>query len=94
MTLPSNVYPGLNKVLVEEKELPATSVLITGASMYSYGTIGAVGAIKDRETISDTMFNVGDDVYYLSQAGVYIDLPEGKFKLLNVTDILVGKGKN
>ena len=85
-------YPGLNRVLVSVKELPATDDLIVSSSKpYGYGEIVAVGAIKDKEAIDETMFQKGDNVYFLSQAGLNMELPYGDLRLLAITDILVGE---
>lgn len=92
MTLANKYYPGLNRVLVETKALPKTnSILATSTSIFSYGTIVAIGAIKDESDISENMFNLNDNVYFLAQAGINFELPEGTFRLINITDILVGQ---
>lgn len=83
-------YPGLNKVLVKEKELPKVeSILSSSKNLLNFGEIVAVGAIKDRKDIEEG-YQKGDEVYFLAQAGLPIELPEGNFKLLNVTEILLG----
>lgn len=87
----SKIYPGLNKILVEEQQAPDTgSILMTGVKLTSYGEIKAVGSIKDRGDIDENAFKVGDKVYFLTQAGFNMELPEGQFKLLNITEVLVG----
>ena len=89
------LYPGLNKVLVEEQQAPDTgSILMTSSKLVSYGEIKAVGSIKDRGDIDENAFKVGDKVYFLTQAGFNMELPQGQFKLLNITEILVGVRQN
>lgn len=85
-------YPGLNKILVKELELPQTnSILATSNNLLHYGEIFAIGAIKDDKEIDSDMFNTGDKVYYLAQAGMNIDLPNDTYRLINITDVLVGE---
>lgn len=85
-------YPGLNRVLIELQDTPASSsaLLSTSQSLVKYGEIKAVGAIKDKDAINETMFNVGDHVYILAQSGITMELPEGDYRLINITEILVG----
>lgn len=85
-------YAGLNRVLVKDLELPKTdSILASSANTLSYGEILACGAIKEENSIPDFMFNEGDKIYFLSRSGIVLDLPEGQFRLLNITDILIGE---
>ena len=85
-------YAGLNRVLVKDLELPKVdSILASSTSVLSYGEILACGAIKEEDSIPDFMFNEGDKVYFLSRAGLVLDLPDGQFRLLNITDILIGE---
>lgn len=85
-------YAGLNRVLVKDLELPKTdSILASSTSTLSYGEILACGAIKEEDSIPDFMFNEGDKIYFLSRAGLVLDLPDGQFRLLNITDILIGE---
>ena len=85
-------YAGLNRVLVKDLELPKTdSILASSTSTLSYGEILTCGAIKEEDSIPDFMFNEGDKVYFLSRAGLVLDLPDGQFRLLNITDILIGE---
>lgn len=86
-------YPGLNRILVKEKEVPSNpkSVLFSTESNFKYGEIVAKGAIKDSKEIGEDYLKVGDDVYFLANAGLDISLPHGTFKLLAITEILVGK---
>lgn len=91
----SKYYPGLNRLLVVEKEVPQTPcTLISPDSPYSYGEIVGVGSIKDSKDIACDQFNVGDNVYFLSSAGIKMHLPEGTFKLLNVQEIIIGVFKD
>ena len=96
MTNLTKFYPGLNRVLVSKKDLPAndTCLVLTSASKYSYGTIEAVGSIKDAKDIDSTMFNVGDNVYFLPQSGISIDLDGKTYQLLTITELLVGEKAN
>lgn len=88
----SHIYPGLNRVLVKKLDLPETkSILASSSSLLAYGEIVAVGAIKDDKDIDGDMFNTGDRVYFLAQAGMNIDLPEDTYRLIAITDILVGE---
>lgn len=85
-------YAGLNRVLVKDLELPKVdSIIASSTSVLSYGEILACGAIKEEDSIPDFMFNEGDKVYFLSRAGLVLDLPDGQFRLLNITDILIGE---
>lgn len=85
-------YAGLNRVLVKDLELPKVdSILASSTSVLSYGEILACGAIKEEDSIPDFMFNEGDKVYFLSRAGLVLDLPDGQVRLLNITDILIGE---
>lgn len=84
-------YAGLNRVLVKDLELPKVdSILASSTNLLGYGEIVVCGAIKDEDKIPDFMFNDGDKVYFLARSGIMLDLPEGQFRLLNITDILIG----
>lgn len=85
-------YPGLNRLLVKKMDLPETkSILSSGSNLLAYGEIIAIGSIKDDKEIDQDMFNIGDRVYFLAQAGMNIDLPEDTYRLITITDILVGE---
>ena len=87
-------YPGLNRLLVKKMDLPETkSLLSSGSNLLAYGEIIAIGSIKDDKEIDQDMFNIGDRVYFLAQAGMNIDLPEDTYRLITITDILVGETK-
>lgn len=87
-----NIYPGLNRILVKQKELPDTgSILASSSNIFSYGEIVAVGALKDDIKFKDGTFKEGNNVYFLSQAGILMEIPQGTFKLLSISDILIGE---
>lgn len=88
----ANFYPGLNRLLVKQSDLPSNSsiITITADQKYAYGEIIAVGTIKDKKEFDEGHFEKGDNIYYLAQAGIDIDLPDGTFRLLQVQDVLVG----
>lgn len=88
----SKTYPGLNRLLVKQGQLPSTGSIIsvTEAQKYAYGEIIAVGSIKDAKDIKADQFEVGDNVYFLAQSGIDIDLPEGTFRLLQMPEVLIG----
>lgn len=93
----SRIYPGLNRVLIKELELPEAkdALIVSSAKPFKYGEIVAIGSIKDKENIDDTMFKVGDKVYYLGHIGTKIELEElGEVLLLNIQEILVGRQDN
>ena len=84
-------YPGLNKVLVEQQQIPTDdSILTLSSNVMSYGKVIALGPIKDKKEIGENFLKEGDNVYFLTQAGINMQLPEGTYKLMNVTDILLG----
>ena len=90
----SKFYPGLNRLLIKQCDLPDSgSILSSAISAYAYGTIEAVGSIKDKAELNPEQFQVGDNVYFLSQSGTNIDLPEGTLRLLPITEVLVGVKK-
>ena len=91
----AKIYPGLNKLLVQELPLPQTSsLLMPSTNAFKYGEIKYVGAIKDKDKIGDEMFKAGDKVYFLVSAGIAMDIPnEDELRLINVTDVLVGIGE-
>lgn len=94
MTLDKKFYPGLNRLLVSMKDLPKNDsglLLTTSTAKYAYGTIEAVGSIKDSNTISSSTFNVGDNVYFLAQSGTQIELDNSTYRLLAITEVLVGE---
>lgn len=93
MTINKAFYPGLNRVLVKELDMPlnARNILAIPDSRFKYGIIEAVGSIKERNEIDETTYKVGDHVYFLAQSGIAMDLDDATFKLLNVQEILVGK---
>ena len=92
MTISSSYYPGTNRLLVKELPAPKLDTILTFAeSPYKYAQIEAVGPIKDRKDIGEDLFKTGDYVYFLSQAGLVIDLKGGTYRLLTITDILVGE---
>lgn len=84
-------YAGLNRLLVKLEELPSTGAILSVASdVFAYGKIAAVGSLKDMDGIKEGQFQEGDGVYFLAQAGVNIELPEGTFRIIAVTDVQVG----
>ena len=91
----SKFYPGLNRLLVKQMELPSNSSIIeiTANKQYAYGEIIAVGTVKDRKEFEDGHFVKGDNVYFLAQSGIDIDLPDGTFRLLPINEVLVGVKK-
>ena len=93
MTINKAFYPGLNRVLVKELEVPVSknSILAIPDNRFKYGVIEAVGSIKERNEIDETTYKVGDHVYFLAQSGIAMDLDDATFKLLNVQEILVGE---
>ena len=93
MTINKAFYPGLNKVLVTELDMPLAkdNILAIPDNRFKYGVIEAVGSIKERKEIDETTYKVGDFVYFLAQSGFTIDLEEGTFRLLNIQEIVVGK---
>lgn len=92
MTIKS-FYPGLNRLLVKETEMPVPkdNILSIPDKQFKYGVIEAVGSIKDRGDIDETTFKVNDEIYFPSRSGISIELPCGTYKLLNIQDVLVGK---
>ena len=92
MTIKS-FYPGLNRLLVKETEIPVPkdNILSIPDKQFKYGVIEAVGSIKERNEIDETTYKVGDHVYFLAQSGIAMDLDDATFKLLNVQEILVGR---
>lgn len=89
----SELYAGLNRVLVKVQELPQEdSLIVSSRKPLSYGIIEKVGTIKDSKEIDPNTFNEGDGVYFNSNAGIDVEIPNyGKFRLLGVSDILVGE---
>lgn len=92
MTIKS-FYPGLNRLLVKETEIPVPkdNILSIPDKQFKYGVIEAVGSIKDRGDIDETTFKVNDEIYFHSRSGISIELPCGNYTLLNIQDVLVGK---
>lgn len=92
MTIKS-FYPGLNRLLVKETEMPVSknSILSIPDNQFKYGVIEAVGSIKDRDDIDETTFKVNDEIYFPSRSGISMELPCGIYKLLNIQDVLVGR---
>lgn len=88
----SKFYPGLNRILVKKMDLPTSSsiIAVTANQQYGYGEIIAVGSVKDSKEFKDGHFYIGDNVYYLAQAGTDIELPDGTFRLLSINEVLVG----
>lgn len=88
----TKAYPGLNRLLVKPMKLPdnGSILAVPSAQKYSYGEIVAVGTIKDQKEFKDGHFYVGDGIYYLAQSGIDIDLPEGTFRILPITEVMVG----
>lgn len=91
----TNFYPGLNRLLVKQKELPSNSsiITVTANQQYAYGEIVAVGTVKDRKEFEPGQFEVGDNVYYLAQSGVDIELPEDTLRILPINEVMVGVKK-
>lgn len=91
----SKFYPGLNRILVKKMELPTSSsiIAVTANQQYGYGEIIAIGSIKDSKEFKADHFEEGDNVYYLAQAGIDIELPDGTFRLLPINEVLVGTKK-
>ena len=85
------MYAGLNKILIKEEETPTTEGLLAlPVNNLKYGKIVSVGAIRDSKDIKEDTFCEGDYVYILAQAGINVDLPNGTYKLITATDVLVG----
>lgn len=88
----TNFYPGLNRLLVKQMDLPSNSsiITVTATQQYAYGEIVAVGTLKDSKEFEEGHFKKGDKVYFLAQSGIDIDLPDGTFRLIQVNEVLVG----
>lgn len=96
MTLDKRFYPGLNKVLVSKKEQAVettdnSGLILSSKSSVAYCTIEAIGTIKDSKDIDASTYQVGDNVYILPQSGMTIELDGSSYRLINVTEILVGE---
>lgn len=89
----SEIYAGLNRLLVEVKEVDnKDSLIVSSKKSIGFGEIKSVGSIKDKKDIDETTFKVGDFVYFNPNAGIDIEIPNhGKFRLLNISDVLVGE---
>lgn len=93
MTLDKKFYPGLNRVLVlkDTQKVEESGLLLTAPSSVESGTLEAVGSIKDGNGVDSTTFKVGDKVKFLPQSGMNIDIDGVTYRLMSITEILVGE---
>jgi co-chaperonin GroES (HSP10) len=92
MKINEQYYPGFSMILVEKKDVPKTGLLMSATHPVGYGKVVAVGAIEDK--FIGTKPEVGNHIYFPSNAGSDIEIPEGTFRLIRVQEILLGDRTN